>query len=60
MARSDSVGLAKQTALGTKQTTMEFFVPVESAEISNNVETLEAEETIGTRFPTGVDYGSAV
>ena len=59
MARSDSVGLAKQTALGTKQTTMEFFVPVESADVSNAVETLEAEETIGNRFPSGIDYGSA-
>lgn len=56
--RSDSVGLAKQVALGTKQTTMEFFVPVESADISFNRETLEVEETSGLRFPSGIDYGT--
>lgn len=58
MSRADSVGLAKQASLGTKQTTMEYFVPVESADISLNRETQEVEETVGHRFPTDMDYGT--
>lgn len=58
MSRLDSVGIAKQSALGTKQTTMEFYPPVESAEVSHNREVIEQEETIGNRFPTGIDYGT--
>lgn len=58
MSRVDSVGMAKQAAFGTKQTTMEYFVPVESADPNLNRETMEVEETVGHRFPTDIDYGT--
>jgi len=59
MSRIDFVGLARQTAgMGTKVSTMEYFVPVESANVTLNRETLEIEETSGTRFPIGIDYGT--
>ena len=53
------MGLARQDAgKGDKTTTMEYFVPVESAGITTNRETLEIQETTGTRFPIGIDYGT--
>jgi hypothetical protein len=59
MSRIDFVGLARQTAgMGTKVTTMTYYVPVESSDASQNRETLEIEETVGDRFPTGLDYGT--
>src|SRR5262245_41770558 len=58
MSRIDFVGLGKQTAMGTKQTTMEYYVPVETASPDVNTEQLTMEETIGTRFPTGLEYGT--
>ena len=58
MSRFDSVGLAKQTALGTKNTVMTYFVPVDSADPGINRETLEIEETLGNKFPTDIEYGS--
>jgi hypothetical protein len=58
MSRVDSVGIAKQATAGTAQTTMEYFVPVESAEVAFNRETMEVEETVGHRFPTDIDYGT--
>src|SRR5262249_8069057 len=57
-SRIDFVGLARQTAVGTAVTTMEYFVPVESANVTVNRETLEIQETTGTRFPIGIDYGT--
>lgn len=59
MSRIDFVGLARQDGgRGDKTTTMEYFVPVESADVTLNRETLEIEETTGTRFPIGIDYGT--
>jgi hypothetical protein len=59
MSRIDAVGLARQTAgMGTKETVPEYFPPVESAEVNDNREELTIEETIGNRFPTGLDYGT--
>lgn len=37
---------------------MEYYVPVETADVATNRETLEIEETTGTRFPIGIDYGT--
>jgi hypothetical protein len=37
---------------------MEYFVPVETTDVSTSRETLEIEETTGTRFPIGIDYGT--
>lgn len=56
--RADSVGIAKQAAVGTKQTTMEYFVPVESATVGLNRETQTVEESVGHRYPTDLDYGT--
>lgn len=59
MSRIDFVGLARQTAgMGTKVTVMEYFVPVERVTVNPNTEQLTIEETLGTRFPTGLDYGT--
>ena len=63
MSRFDSVGLAKQTGsgaggLGTKNTTMEYFVPSESGSPGPNREQMEREETVGHRFPTEMQLGS--
>lgn len=58
MSRLDSVGLAKQTALGTKNVTPEYTIPVETAEGGINRETIEREETTGTKFPSDIEYGS--
>jgi hypothetical protein len=58
MARLDKVGFAKQVAMGTKQATMEYFPPVESADVEDQRENIEQEETTGRRFPDGIDYGT--
>lgn len=58
MSRLDVAGLAKQTAWGTKKTTMDYFMPVESVDINLNREELTKEETTGTKFPTDLEYGS--
>jgi hypothetical protein len=59
MSRVDVVALARQTAgMGTKVTSMEYYVPVESSDATQNRDTLEIEETVGDRFPTGLDYGT--
>lgn len=59
MSRIDFVGLARQSAgKGTMVSTMEYYVPVESANVAISRETLEIEETTGTRFPIGIDYGT--
>ena len=58
MSRIDFVGLAKQDAMGTEETTMEYYVPVETATPTTDRQTLTMEETIGSRFPTGLEYGT--
>lgn len=57
MSRVDAVGLAKQTAVGTKNTTVEYWTPVESADMNDNPEFYSIEETIGNRFPTDEEVG---
>ena len=59
MSRIDFVGLARQAGgKGDMEATMEYFVPVETANVTISRETLEIEETTGTRFPIGIDYGT--
>lgn len=58
MSRLDTVSLAKQAAMGTKQTVMEYTVPVESCEPRLQRTEMTAEETDGTKFPTDLEYGS--
>lgn len=58
MSRVDIVGLAKQSAFGTKTTVMEHYPPEVSMDITDNRQALTIEETIGSRFPTGLDYGT--
>ena len=55
--RSDVVGLGKQTAAGTKNTTAEYFPPVETTEPAHSREIIEQEETTGVAYPAGIDYG---
>jgi hypothetical protein len=57
VSRVDSVGIAKQTAVGTKNVTAEYFPPVESADSDYNRDEIVVEETIGHRHPTPLDYG---
>lgn len=61
--RQDSLGIAKQTGsgdggLGTKQTTMEYFVPVETAETGEDITDMTIEETLGNPFPTDHEHGT--
>lgn len=58
MSKLDAVGLARQTAWGTQNDTIGYWVPVESAEAGQNAETLEIDETLGTPFPSRLEYGS--
>jgi len=59
MSRVDAVGLAVQPAgMGTKVTSMEYWVPVESSDVNDNATQLTIQETIGNRFATGLDYGT--
>jgi hypothetical protein len=44
--------------MGTKVTTMDYYVPVETANVDQDRAELTIEETIGTRFPTGLEYGT--
>lgn len=57
MSRLDFIGLGKQAAFGTKQTTASYFPTVESADGELDRETITVEETTGNRFPTPLDYG---
>lgn len=58
MSRLDSVGIARQAAKGTANTTMGYFPPVESATRPQQKESMEIEETMGHRFPSRLDYGT--
>lgn len=60
MSQRDKLGLALQTAHGTKKTTMDWFVPVTEAEFSPDRQTLEIDENIGSRVPLPEDLGSKI
>lgn len=55
--QKDSIGIAKQSAFGTKQTTMEYFYDVESATVSGNPAQIENTTTVGYSFPIALDMG---
>jgi hypothetical protein len=44
--------------MGTKVTSMEYWVPVESSDVNDNATQLTIQETIGNRFATALDYGT--
>jgi hypothetical protein len=59
MSRIDIVGLARQgSGMGTKETTMEYFPPEITADVAQQREALTIEETLGSRAPSGLDYGT--
>lgn len=60
MARQDEVGLARQTTgkSATPTTTMNYWIPVEEADEGIEREEIIVDETLGNRFPTGLDYGT--
>lgn len=58
MSRVDSFSLAAQEDWGVPNTTMDYTVPVESVDVSHNQETIEVDETTGTRFPTRIERGT--
>ncbi len=58
MARSDVVGLGKQTAQGTMNTSPSIYVPVTSADANLNQSEISIDETVGDRFPLASDPGS--
>jgi len=59
MSRIDIVGLGRQVAgRGTKVTAMDYYIPVESAGAEADTTELTIEETTGTRFPVGMEYGT--
>lgn len=59
MSRIDFVGLGRQIAgAGTKVTAMDYYVPVETSDGDQDRAELTIEETLGTRFPSGLEYGT--
>jgi hypothetical protein len=58
VSRLDRVTLQKQTALGTKNTTVEYTIPVEGCEPRLQRTEMTKEETDGTKFPTDQEYGT--
>lgn len=58
MSRSDSFGIAAQEDWGDPEDTMEFFIPVETVDVNHNPESIEVEETTGTRFPARMERGT--
>lgn len=60
MSRIDVVGLARQPAgAADKQTAMDYYIPVESATAEPDRTELTIDETTGTRFPVGLEYGTS-
>jgi tail tube protein len=62
MSRIDAVGIAAQNGsgpngMGEMVTAMEYWVPAEEASPQPNMETMEADETVGSRFPTDREVG---
>ena len=57
MSRKDYIGIAPQDAFGTPATTLAYFPPVTSADIGPSQELMEIDETTGTRFPDGLEFG---
>jgi hypothetical protein len=58
--RNDLLGLAKQATKGTGVFTAEYYVPVEQANGSPQIEQIEIVETLGKRFPSDPpDKGSS-
>lgn len=57
MSRIDAVGWAKQTVAGTKQTTAEYFTPVESVDVTPQRDEITVDETTGHRYPSPLEYG---
>lgn len=57
MSKIDSIGIAKQSAFGTKQTTMEYYYDVEGASIDGNPDTIDNITTVGYKFSNPLDMG---
>jgi hypothetical protein len=59
MSRVDEYGLARQSSgRGTPNATMQYWPPVETVEVRDQAVDITVEETIGNRFPAGLDYGT--
>lgn len=59
MSQKDKFGVAIQSSgVGTKVTTAEWWIPVSSAELKPNRESLKIDETIGIRVPLAQDTGT--
>jgi hypothetical protein len=58
MSQLDSIGIAKQVAFGTKQTTAEYYMDVEGATVDGKPEFLDIPTTVGYKFPKPLDTGT--
>lgn len=58
MSQKDKFGIALQSAVGTKVTTMAWWIPVGTAEFKPDRKTLDYQETVGIRVPTQQATGS--
>lgn len=56
--RKDSIGMAKQVDLATKQTVMEYFLPAGQATRGYSPSHMEEDEFTGTRYPEGIEVGT--
>ena len=58
MGQKDKCGVALQTALGTKATTMDYWPPVTEATLEPDRQTLEMDEALGLYEKAAPDMGS--
>lgn len=58
MSQKDKLGVALQASVGTKKTTMDYWIPVTAASLAPSRDTLAISETAGIRVPLPEDMGS--
>lgn len=59
MSRLDFVGIGKQTAFGTKNTTPTYYPPVETSDAAIQRASISSEETTGNRGTDRMAYGTS-
>ena len=57
MSRADRVGIAAQTDIDTIASAPSYGIPVEAESINLNRDTIDINETLGSRGPTTSEYG---
>jgi len=58
MSQRDSIGIAKQTAFGTKQATPEYYLDAESATVDGAPDLMAIDSTVGYSYPQPLEAGT--